>query len=77
MLGTIGGKLGLGAGIIAALATAEPAIALTPGSCFFEGGCGRYENLGLAAAALICLLVGLVVGLLVRAVVNQLASSHE
>ena len=77
MLGTIGGKVGLIAGIAAAGATLEPAIALTPDRCLFEEGCGTYEGMGLAAAAVICLLVGLLVGVAVRALVNRDAAARD
>lgn len=72
MLGTAGGKVGVAAGIVAAASLAAPVTSLTPGACFFEGGCGRYEHAGLVFAALILLAVALIVGMIVRFSVNAL-----
>ena len=76
-MGTLGGKLGLIAGLLAAFAALDPVIALTPGRCLFEGGCGEYETLGLVAAAAIVLTIAAIVGAAVRLLVNRLVTLRD
>ena len=71
-MGTLGGKLGFGAGIFLAPFLAGPVVHLIPGSCFFEGGCGAGEQADLVVAAFIVLSLALAGGAIVRVLVNYL-----
>lgn len=71
-MGTLGGKIGYGIGILTAAFLAVPVIHLTPGSCFFEGGCGEPERIGLIMAALILLASAVTIGAITRVLVNYL-----
>jgi len=71
-MGTLGGKVGLVAGMVVVFLTSVPMIHLVVGGCFFEEGCGPNETVGLVAAAIACLVIGLFAGLLVRLGVNAL-----
>lgn len=69
-MGTLGGKIGFVAGVVVAVLSATPMIDLILGSCFWEQGCGSSEGLLLACAALAAVAVGVVAGLLARALLN-------
>jgi hypothetical protein len=71
-MGTLGGKVGFGAGIFLALFLAAPVVHLIPGSCFFEGGCGAGEQTDLIVAAFIVLALAVAGGAIVRVVINYL-----
>lgn len=73
-MGSLGGKLGYIAGILIFIIFAVPVIHITPGSCFFEGGCGNREPIGLIFAVLILFGMATVSGLLTKALVNYLSS---
>jgi hypothetical protein len=68
-MGTIGGKIGFVAGAVIAVSISVEMINLILGPCFFEEGCSN-ETLGLGAAAVASLVVGLAGGLIVRKLVN-------
>ena len=71
-MGTLGGKIGYIIGFLTAAAFAVPVVHVTPGSCFFEGGCGVQEPAGLILALLILFALGATSGFLTRAIVNYL-----
>lgn len=71
-MGTLGGKIGYGVGIYSAAIFAVPVVHLSPGSCFFEGGCGEGEQAGLIVAALILLALAVISGVIARSIVNYL-----
>lgn len=72
-MGSLGGKIGYGVGFLTATFLAVPVIHITPGSCFFEGGCGDQERTGLIFAALILLSLAVTSGVITRALVNYVA----
>ena len=71
-MGTVGGKMGFGTGVVVSLLAVEPMIRLFLGDCFFEGGCGEPQTAGLALGAVGSIGVGVAAGLVVRQVVNKL-----
>jgi hypothetical protein len=72
LMGTIGGKIGLAAGVITGVVVPVPMIWLVLGSCFFEHGCGASETLGLFVVVSGTLLVALAAGLVVRMAANHI-----
>lgn len=72
-MGNLSGKIGYGVGILVSASFAVPVIHLTPGSCFFEGGCGEREPLGLALAAIILLALGVMAGVITKVLINYTA----
>jgi hypothetical protein len=76
-MGTVGGKIGLVAGIVAALLAIGPLTDLILGDCLFEQGCGPYETPGLVAVALASVVIGLAVGMLVRLASNRVLSGRR
>jgi hypothetical protein len=71
-MGTLGGKIGCIIGFLTAAVLVVPVVHVTPGSCFFEGGCGVQEPAGLILALLVLLALGTTSGFLTRAIVNYL-----
>lgn len=69
-MGSLGGKIGYGVGILISAFFAVPVLHITPGACFFEGGCGEHERNGLVLAALTLLTLAVTSGFIVRALVN-------
>lgn len=69
-MGTIGGRIGYVIGIVFIFYFSVPMIQFILGPCYFEEGCGEWEDFGLLLTifALICLAI--LVGLTVRSVVN-------
>ena len=53
-------KVGVALGMVTAVASFMPLLKLFMGHCFFEQGCGNYENLQLVGVALVSCLVGLI-----------------
>ncbi|HEX8125346.1 MAG TPA: hypothetical protein VF548_07180 [Allosphingosinicella sp.] len=76
-MGTIGGKVGYGVGIITSVFFAVPVLHIVPGSCFFEGGCGNEEQVGLVVAALILLALALLSGTIARLIANYLLGRQD
>lgn len=70
-MGTLGGKIGFVAGAAVAFLVSIDMIRLILGDCFFEEGCPN-ETVGLGAAAIASLLLGIAIGFLVKEVVNRL-----
>lgn len=70
-MGTLGGKIGLVAGIITGAVTILPIIRLVLGDCFFEQGCGDNETVWVIASVLGAALIALAVGVAVRLVANR------
>lgn len=70
-MGTIGGKIGLAVGIVAALAFVPYAMDMFVEPCFWEQGCGRGEAPMVIGAAFAALLMGGGAGLAVRAIINR------
>lgn len=59
-----GVKIGVVLGMVTTVASLLPILKLTMGHCFFEKGCGEYENLGLLGVVLASCFVGFVVALI-------------
>lgn len=76
-MGTVGGKIGLGAGIISGFLAVEPMSRLFLGDCFFEQGCGGNEEVALAAVTVGSVLVAIAAGLLVREAANRLLRARR
>ncbi len=75
-MGTWVVKLGIAVGMATAVASFIPLLKLTLGNCFFEQGCGEYENLKLVGVGPASCLAGLAAAyLLVR--VARLRVSHS
>lgn len=72
-MGSLGGKIGYGVGFLTAIFLAVPVVHFTPGSCFFEGGCGEQEGVSLILAALILLALGVMSGTIAKVLVNYFA----
>lgn len=70
-MGTAGGKIGFGVGLVVGLLAVEPMIGLVLGDCFFEQGCDS-ETAGLALVAVGSMAVAVAAGLLIRAAANRL-----
>ncbi len=70
-MGTVGGKIGFGLGLVVGLLAVEPMIGLFLGDCFFEQGC-ESETAGLALVAAGSIAVAVATGMLVRVVANRL-----
>jgi hypothetical protein len=75
-VGTIGGKIGFAVGAVVTYAVSVAMIQLVFGDCFFEQGCPN-ERVGLVAAAIASLFVGIVSGLLFRGAVNRLLGTRR
>jgi len=75
-MGTIGGKVGFGSGLVAGLLAIGPMMKLVFGECFFEQGCGESETAGLAIVALGSVVVAIAVGLLIREVTNRVLRAN-
>lgn len=75
-MGTLGGKVGFVAGAAAVFMVAGDIIRLILGDCFFEQGCPN-ETVGLGAAAIASLSIGVAAGLLVREAVNRLTARRR
>ena len=71
-MGTWGGKIGFAVALVVASTSFLPILDLVLGDCVFEQGCGTYEPVGFAAAALCSLGIAAAAGLAVRALVNRL-----
>jgi hypothetical protein len=76
-MGTVGGKVGLVAGIIAGALATLPIIRLVLGRCFFEQGCGDREAIGLIAVGVGSLAVAAAVGLVVRLAANSVFGARR
>jgi len=70
-MGSIGGRIGLIAGVVVTFVCSEPMLKTTCPS-FFEEGCSMYEMPLFALAAAMSVIAGVTVGLLVRLIVNRL-----
>ena len=71
-MGSLGGKVGFAVGLLMVAVFAVPVMHVTPGSCFFEGGCGENESTGLLWAAAILIALAIIGGGLTRALINRL-----
>lgn len=71
-MGTLGGKIGFGFGLVLGVLALEPLIRLVLGACFFEQGCGDKETTGVALVAAGSITVAVVAGVLLREVINLL-----
>jgi hypothetical protein len=69
-MGTLAGKIGYIIGFLTAAVLAVPVVHVTPGSCFFEGGCGVQEPAGLILALLILFAMAITSGFVTRAIIN-------
>jgi hypothetical protein len=76
-MGSLGGKIGYGVGLLTAVFFAVPVVHLTPGSCFFEGGCGEQERTGLVLAGLILLALAVTSGTITRVLINYLVHRRD
>jgi hypothetical protein len=70
MMGSLGGKIGCGVGLMTAAFFAVPVLHITPGACFFEGGCGTHEPIGLVLAAFMLLTLAALSGFIARLLIN-------
>jgi hypothetical protein len=74
-MSTIGGSMGVAAGLIIAAMSVDTVTALIPAECTLASGCGMYDIIRwvLIAILLICIAVGS--GVAVRALVNMLPAA--
>lgn len=70
-------KIGFAAGAVMAVFLPLPIINLTMGDCFFEQGCGRYENLKLAAALVASFILAFCFGSVVFRLIALIARRHD
>jgi hypothetical protein len=76
-MGSLGGKIGFGVGLLTPVFVAVPVVQIIPGSCFFEGGCGEQESTGLILAALILLGLAVASGVVARILVNYFVNRQD
>jgi hypothetical protein len=76
-MGSLGSKIGFVTGVIIAITLAVPIVRLVVGDCFFEGGCGSYENAGLVLAAAVLIVLALTSGIVIRLLVNRIMTRPD
>jgi len=59
-MSTLAVKVGVALGMVATVVSFFPLFRLLMGECFFEQGCGEYENVQVIGVALASCLVGVV-----------------
>jgi len=69
-----GAKIGVVLGMVTAVASLFPILNVTMGHCFFEQGCGEYEDLGLLGVVLASCFVGFVVAFIAARLYTMIAS---
>jgi hypothetical protein len=76
-MGTVGGKIGFGLGIVVGLLAVPSMIRLFLGDCFFEQGCGDSETAGLALVVVGSIGMAIAAGLLIRLALNKLVRASR